>query len=266
MSLSCQITGMGKDLIILHGLYGSGDNWLSIAHAFESEYTVYLPDLRNHGKSFHSDLFEYDNMVSDIEQLFDEQGITSAIVMGHSMGGKLAMKFALKHPDKVTKMIIVDIAPKSYVGKNSFLPQMQFHRSIMDSLLAMPIDKFLNRSDAEKWLSNYIAQPDIRQFLLKNLRRGKDKRFYWQINLAVLSRQLPYLLDDISDTTYREAKMPVLFIKGENSPYIDDADEEHIAEIFPNAEVVTIFDAGHWVHAEQPERFVQVLAGFLTSK
>ncbi|HZB15132.1 MAG TPA: alpha/beta fold hydrolase, partial [Chryseolinea sp.] len=180
MKLFFRELGEGEPVVILHGLFGSSDNWLTQAKLFAPHYRVLSVDLRNHGQSPHSDDFDYPSMVSDIHEFIQDQNITDPIIIGHSMGGKTAMNFALAYPDKVSKLIVVDIAPRSYNLE---------HYTIVEGLKAIPLDQLTSRNEADDILSQHVAEADVRQFLLKNLQRKSTGGFSWKINLPVISNK-----------------------------------------------------------------------------
>lgn len=252
MKLFFRTLGEGKPLIILHGLFGSSDNWLTQAKLLSSHYKVYTLDLRNHGQSPHSDAFDYPAMVADLEEFFDDHNIEEAFVIGHSMGGKAAMNFALAHPDKVDKLIVVDISPRSYDLE---------HYVILEGLNAIPIDTLTSRNEADEILSTYVTDADVRQFLLKNLQRKAEGGFSWKINLPVISKKLANIGVDLQYPCVFEK--PTLFIRGNKSNYVSDQDIVRIQEVFPLATIETM-NTGHWVQAEKPQEFVTVVTRWLS--
>jgi len=253
MKLFFREYGQGQPLIILHGLFGSSDNWLTQAKLFSGSFKVYTADLRNHGLSPHSDAFDYQSMVGDLHDFVNEHGIKNPIVIGHSMGGKAAMNFALTHPEKIEKLIVVDIAPKAYNLE---------HYAIAKGLLEIPIDSLKSRNEADEILSRHVPESDVRQFLLKNLQRKPEGGFSWKINLKVISEKLGNVGVDLhANGTFEK---PTLFIRGARSKYVQDSDWGRIAEIFPLAKLETM-DTGHWVQAEKPQEFVDVVTRWLNS-
>lgn len=236
-----------QPIVILHGLFGSSDNWLTQAKLFSSDYKVFTVDQRNHGQSPHDDTWDYKSMVSDLNTFFEDHHINDAIVIGHSMGGKTAMNFALAHPDKVSKLIIVDISPRYYDLE---------HYTILEGLNAMNLAEITSRNEADAQLSQYVPEPDVRQFLLKNLQRKAEGGFSWKINLPVISKNLSNIgVDLLYKGTFDK---PTLFIRGGRSRYVPDADWPRIQEVFPNALLETM-DTGHWVQAEKPQEFVDIV-------
>ncbi|MEX2512106.1 MAG: alpha/beta fold hydrolase [Cyclobacteriaceae bacterium] len=251
MKLNFKKMGQGSPLIILHGLFGSSDNWMSVAKDLEKDYSIYLIDLRNHGDSGHSDEWNYQVMAEDLQEFMADQKLESAFILGHSMGGKTAMFFAVDFPEKVDKLIVVDIAPRPYPVH---------HQKILEGLNAIDLENVKSRKDAEDQLLPFIPEKGIRQFLLKNLTR-KEGKFAWKINLPVISRKIENVGEAMKkDKTFEK---PVLFMGGAHSKYIQDKDKEDIDRIFPNSHLVYIKDAGHWLHAEQPDAVVQTIKAFL---
>lgn len=252
MELNYKAYGNGHPLIILHGLLGSLDNWHSIARKLAENYRVYLIDQRNHGKSPHTDEMDYRSMAADVHEFMEKQGIPSAYVAGHSMGGKTAMQAALQYPEKIDKLISIDMPPKA----NS-----PGHEAIFNALKAMDLSQVEKRKDADEQLKQYISDFGIRQFLLKNLERGPSGGYQWKMNLLGIEKAYSDILEKI--TSYEPFPKPTLFIRGGNSDYVNEQDIADHEEIFPEASLVTIDNAGHWVHAEAPEAFMATLNNFL---
>ena len=252
MELNFKVFGEGEPLIILHGLFGSLDNWQSLAKKMADYYRVYTVDQRNHGKSPHFDDISYPLMARDLKQFMDDQQISSSYIIGHSMGGKTAMQFTLDYPNDVKKLVVVDIAPKSYDGG---------HEAIFEALLEMEPTKLENRQQADEFLQNQIREFGVRQFLLKNLTRNKAGGFKWKMNLSVLHRKYSALLAgiDTNSSFSREA----LFIRGGNSNYILEEDISSIKYLFPASKLETVTNVGHWVHAEAPQVLLDTVLRFL---
>lgn len=247
--------GSGRPLVILHGLFGSSDNWLSIGKALSEEYEVFLVDQRNHGQSFHSNDHNYEVLAQDLLAFLKDQKLagskTKPILIGHSMGGKTAMTFALGHPDALEKLVVVDISPRGY---------NVHHDSILDGLKSINLTDITTRKEADEVLAKSVPELGVRQFLLKNLARSGEG-FEWKLNLDALEKNLERIVEEVKG---EPAEIPALFMKGEHSNYIRDTDKLLISKLFPNSTVVTIHDAGHWVHAEQPEAFLETLKSFLS--
>lgn len=250
MKLFFRKSGQGKPLIILHGLFGSSDNWFTLAKTFSQQYTVYLVDQRNHGQSPHDPTMNYQVLADDLHAFMQEHGLVGADIIGHSMGGKAVMNCAVQYGG-VGKLIVVDIVPKPYPVH---------HDAILDGLKAIPIKSLSSRGEADRILGGYVPELDVRQFLLKNLARAEDGSFIWRVNLEAIDRNIEALGEGIVYSGKHDG--PCLFIRGEKSNYYAPGDEEKIKGIFPNAEVVTM-DTGHWVQAENPEGFALIALKYL---
>ena len=269
MELFFRKMGSGPPLIIVHGLYGASDNWVTVGKALSGNFEVYLIDQRNHGNSPHSGIHNYDVMKNDLLEFMDKYLIKKAVFLGHSMGGKTIMFFAAEHPERVNGLIVVDISPRSYKVKEHE-PKSIDHITIMDTMLSVDFDVVQSRKQVENKLAETISSKRIRQFLLKNVHRTKKNQFSWKLNVQALKQNLPAILDglDPQDFMYGDpvTGFPVLFIKGEKSDYISEKDQEVIGIIFPYAEVVSIPKAGHWVHAEQTELFLETVLKFILNE
>lgn len=253
--------GNGCPLIVLHGLYGSSDNWYSFGRRLSEYFTVYLIDQRNHGHSPHHPDLNYNVLTADLEEFLNNENIDYACLMGHSMGGKVAMNYSLRNPSKVRKLVVIDIALRSYTIEGDFAPQAFIHQKIVDSLNRLDISNTKTRSAVEKALSVNIPQKPLRQFLLKNLKRKQNGDFYWGINIHALKNNLIRLLDGI-DTNEKVFDNPVMVISGVHSGYINNADKTLFKNVFPKVKIIEM-DTGHWVHAEQPEKLLNLLVDFL---
>jgi pimeloyl-ACP methyl ester carboxylesterase len=264
MQLFFRTVGEGEAVVILHGLYGSSDNWYTIAKHLSAKFKVYLPDLRNHGRSPHASSHTFDDMAADLEEFFDQQQLEKAHIIGHSMGGKVAMLFAWRYPQKVNKLIVVDIAPREYISLREPNDHVLQHMNIIQAYAAVDPSTYSSRNEVEQVFSQYIADERIRQFLLKNLVRDEHGHFRWQINVAALRQNLPALMAKINIPDTARIQVPALFIKGERSNYLLPGDFDQIKQIFPQAEFCIIPAAGHWVHAEQQDLFLQKVQEFLT--
>ncbi|MCD6201611.1 MAG: alpha/beta fold hydrolase [Bacteroidales bacterium] len=267
MTLFYRELGEGPPLIILHGLYGSSDNWLSIARKLSDRYHIYLVDQRNHGQSPHDPVHDFPVLSDDLDEFILEHRLDHVILLGHSMGGKTALFYAVSHPDKTSALVVVDISPRTYhIGQGSGT-SFGMHKEMMEAMLHSDVSLLSSRQQVMEALRPAIPQERVRQFLLKNLTRDDNHHFKWKINLPVLYDQLPNILKGLD--SYPELKdrqitsFPVLFIKGEKSGYISEEDLPVIHQYFPLAEIEVIADAGHWVHAEQPEVFVKTILDFL---
>jgi esterase len=253
MELNFKSYGSGPALIILHGLFGSLDNWQGLAKQYAEEFSVFIVDQRNHGKSPHTDTpFTYAQLAEDLHEFMGQQGMYTANLIGHSMGGKAVMQFAVEHEYMVEKLIVADMG----IAANDFR-----HTEIIDALVAFPFEAITERKLADEWLAQRIPDFGVRQFLLKNLDRRADKGFEWKFNLAVLHRDYKNILAEIAAP--QSVDVPTLFIRGGKSDYVLDADFPAIRKVFPSAQLDTVEGAGHWLHAEQPDAFFQKTMAFL---
>ena len=252
MQLNFQVQGEGLPLIILHGFLGSLDNWRAVSKRLSAAYKVYSVDLRNHGASPHSQIMSYPVMAEDLREFFASHNILEAHLLGHSMGGKVAMQFAVENPAQVDKLIVVDIAPKTY-------PSSQ--RSLLEILRGLRLGAFKSFGDIDAALAPLIRNSGLRQFLLKNLARDSGIGFRWKIDLDALIKNYDELAKSIAVKGI--FNKPTCFIRGGKSKYIQDEDSGLIKRTFPKAEIVTIPTAGHWVHAEATEEFLQIVDDFL---
>lgn len=253
VKLNYKEMGSGEPLLILHGLLGSLDNWQTVGRQLSENYRVFLIDQRNHGKSPHTETMDYEVMAADLEQFMDDHGIDQAHLLGHSMGGKTVMQFALTHPSRVKKLIVADIGPKQYPHG---------HDQIFKALFALNPSEIESRSDAEKKLKFYIHEPPVLFFLLKNLDRTEDG-FQWKMNLDSIYQSYDHILEEI--TAADPFDKPALFIRGEKSHYVKDEDLPQIEKLFPNYQLETLKGVGHWVHAEAQEPFLKVVEDFLNA-
>ncbi len=263
MNLHYRKYGQGPPLIVIHGLYGASDNWIKIARALESRFEIYLPDQRNHGRSPHADSNLYEDMRQDLFEFMAQHDIASAVLMGHSMGGKTAMSFAAMYPEKLNGLIVVDIAPKSYLDVSKTLRKTIDHQTIIAAMASVDFSTVTSRAGVSDALARYIDSDRVRLFLMKNLRRNPDQSFRWGLNADALEAHLGHILDCVVCSDFEAGKaitgFPVLFVRGALSNYILDEDLPSIKSIFPYAEFVTIPDAGHWLHVEQPELLVRAI-------
>jgi pimeloyl-ACP methyl ester carboxylesterase len=250
MQLHYQTLGQGQPLILLHGLFGSSNNWGTVAKQFSQHYQVIAVDLRNHGSSPHSASQSYANMADDLLELCDALSLERIHLLGHSLGGKVAMQFAAHHPDRVEKLIVVDMAMRAYADA---------HTHLIDAMMAIDLTTLQSRHEVDKILNNSIPQAMVRQFLLMNLIKA-DSSLAWRINLAALKTNYAGLQQAVCENAHYEKSC--LFIRGEHSDYVKDTDIEHIKTNFINAQFASL-PTGHWVHAELPQAFVEVVGNFL---
>ncbi|MFT6335319.1 MAG: esterase [Saprospiraceae bacterium] len=249
--LNHKIFGQGDPIIILHGLFGMLDNWQTIAKKLAEDYMVILVDQRDHGKSDHTDEFNYQALADDLRVFMEANWMHEAHIIGHSMGGKTAMQFAVDNPDMIEKLIIVDIGPKAYKAG---------HDTIFKALREVEIDKVKSREEVEDTIAKYINDKGVRLFLMKNLQRKKEGGFRWKMNLELLHREYTNIIDAIK---YDETvDVETLFIYGSKSHYIIPSEINDIKEIFPQSTFEEI-DAGHWIHAEKPDELLEIVNRFL---
>ena len=243
----------GKPLIILHGLFGMGDNWITIGKVLSIHYQFFILDLRNHGQSPHSEHFSYKIMASDVADFIAENNLEGAFLIGHSMGGKVLMQLAIDFPAIYEKLIIVDIAPKFYPVH---------HTAILQGLHSIDLKTLQSRTEANEILKRFESSEGVRQFLLKNLFRNPETgHFGWRFNLPILTNEIASIGDEI--TSNHAINKPILFIAGGQSSYILDSDHPSILSLFPLAKFEKIVEAGHWVQAEKPTEFVELVNHFL---
>ena len=254
MRLNYKKLGTGQPLIIIHGLFGSLDNWMTFAKTMSEKYEVYLIDARNHGQSPHSNVFNIQVMADDLKEFIEEHQLINSIILGHSMGGKIAMQFAINYPSKVDKLIVADIAPKAYPVH---------HELIIEGLQALDFNVIKTRNAADEKLSTYIPDFSVRQFLLKNLYWIEKERLAFRFNLEVIAKNIENVGEAIS-VNKKYFSNPTLFVRGDKSNYILDSDREEIKSIFPKAVIGTIKNSGHWIHAEQPEAFLSMVKNFIS--
>jgi len=254
MLLHSNILGEGKPFVILHGFLGMGDNWKSLGKRFlEQGYQVHLVDQRNHGRSFHSESFNYNFLAEDLKKYCDFHKLEDLILLGHSMGGKTAMNYAVNYPDNLSKLIIADIGPKQYP---------LHHQDILKALSALNFSIVKTRKIANEVISEYIKNDGVRQFLAKNLYWKHPDELALRINLPVLIENIEEVGKALSENSIYHKD--TLFLRGANSNYIENVDEFLIKKQFPNSEIQTIKNAGHWLHAENPKDFYNNVMNFIS--
>jgi esterase len=254
MELNYKVFGdVGEDIIIIHGLLGSLDNFQTIAKQLSETYRVWLLDMRNHGRSFHSEEMNYEVMVEDVHEFMKSNQLAHAHLIGHSMGGKVAMNFALTYPELVNDLIIIDIGPKKYEGD---------HQVILKTMKDISLNDFSERSEIEEKISEKIHSQKIVQLMMKNLGRDQNT-FFWKPNVEVILKNYRLLMDTMPKHQIFNGK--TVFIKGENSDYIEVDELEDFRKYFPEAQMMIVPNAGHWVHADQPQVFLQLLFKILNN-
>ena len=263
MELYYRTEGEGPVVVIIHGLYGSSDNWRSIGKRLAEDHTVYMVDLRNHGRSPFAGEHSYDAMKNDLVEFFELHQIEKATLLGHSMGGKTAMWFAADYPEKIEKLVIADIAPIDYtqVAENS---QFHLHRNILLAMQELDFDRIKERSDVDDFLAERIGDERIRHFLLKSVAFDKKtKKYKWRVNVEVLYEYLDDIVAGVNKRWFAArlpiTVYPVIFIRGLESNYITEENIPLIKEIYPDSTIVDIPGAGHWLHAEKPDEFMKAV-------
>jgi esterase len=251
MNLFFREAGKGTPLLILHGLFGSSDNWFSLSKVLAERFRVFTIDQRNHGQSPHTPEHNYEVLTTDLEEFVKQHDLQKLIVLGHSMGGKTAMNFALRNQGNISKLIVVDIMPKAYPIH---------HDRILEGLKSIDISQLKNRAEADLQLQKYVPQPGVRQFLLKSLTRNDDGTFEWRIHLQALIENIGAMGSSLVFTGRFDG--PTLFIKGASSNYYAPGDEQIVSKYFPNTTWVTL-DTGHWVQAEKPKEFAEAVLNFI---
>ena len=252
MLLNYQQSGQGPDVVLIHGLFGSLENLNVIAKALAENYTVTNIDLRNHGKSFHSETMNYEVMADDIYNLLKHLNISNAHIIGHSMGGKAAMQLALKHKDVVNKLVVLDISPVANKPR---------HSAIFAGLNEVAESSVADRKAADQLLAKHIDEMGVRQFLLKSFAKNDQGQYQWRFNLDVLYQQYENILSQLDEND--SCLCDTLFVKGDDSDYILAEHRPMIISLFPNAKAKVIHGAGHWLHAQKPLAVNKAISDFL---
>ncbi len=252
-----QYSDSGHPLLVMHGLFGSQSNWGWHCKKLAEYFSVYGVDLRNHGDSPHDADMSYKVMAEDVQQLLDDLGIEQSHLLGHSMGGKVAMQLALTSPERVARLIVVDIAPSNYMGGG------EGHLRILEGIKALDLQSVTSRKDAETFLDSYTEDTDTLQFILTNLVREASGGYRWRLNVDALIEHYDALR--VAPEAAQTFDKPGLFIKGERSGYIRERNEEEIRALFPQAEIAVVAGAGHWVHADNPQAVQDLVLGFLSA-
>lgn len=263
MKLFFRKSGNGPPLIILHGLYGSSDNWVTIAKKLSDNFTVYLPDQRNHGQSPHSDIHDYESMRDDLHELLNDLSLKKIFLAGHSMGGKTAIAFALKWPEMLNGLLIADISP--FTSETESNSVYSHHSEILSAILSIDIKKVSARNQAETLLSEKIPSEKIRGLILKNLQRTSENSFSWKLNPQSLMKNLPKIANGVEHSGFDDqiTGFPVIFLRGAESDYIPEKDFKGILKIFPAAEIIEVPGAGHWIQADKPDEVVKYIKKLL---
>ncbi len=252
MELNYQQFGSGKPLIILHGLFGMSDNWITLAKKMSEKYAVYVLDQRNHGRSGHHEVFNYEAMGEDLMEFIENHQLPQVFLLGHSMGGKTAMQFAFDYPDQLSKLVVADMSPSAYNHK---------HDKIIDAMLSVDLERYKSRSEIQEALSEKIPDIGVRQFLLKNLYWKDRNSLGWKANLPVINENLPEVFKALDNPLPFDK--PSLFLRGSESNYVTEKHIPLIRQLFSNAQIKTIEGASHWLHAEKPKVFLESVLQFL---
>ena len=252
--LHSNIVGTGQPFLILHGYFGMGDNWKSLANQFAEKYEVHMIDQRNHGRSFHSDAFDYELMAEDLYNYIQHHNLNRILLLGHSMGGKTAMLFAVEYPELVDKLLVADISPRYY---------QPHHNEILKALNSVDFSIHNSRNLVDAQLAKYIPELGTRQFLLKNVYWKEKGRLDFRFNLSSLTKNNSEVGKALPSFTTFDGE--VLFLAGGNSSYITSEEVPLIKAHFPNSQIVTIPNAGHWLHAENPSGFYKEVMQFLSN-
>ncbi|MBE0640883.1 MAG: alpha/beta fold hydrolase [Bacteroidales bacterium] len=254
MELFFRHFGEGQPLVILHGIFGLSDNWVTFGRKLAERFSVYIPDQRNHGQSPHSDAFNYDVLAADLHEFILRHELKRPVLVGHSMGGKVVMKYALEHPEEVDRLIVVDMSPRKYT------PRL-IHQRMVAAMQAIDFDVTDSRTAVEERLAETITQPGIRQFILKNLYRPERSTLAWRPNLDAINQNMTEVFEAV--TAARPFPGPTLFVAGGASDYITEGDRPTIKALFPDSSIETIPGASHWVHSEFPDELCALFSWFL---
>lgn len=261
MELFSRVFGQGKPLVVLHGLYGCSDNWISIAKGLSEFNEVHLLDLRNHGKSPHHNLHNYEVMKADIFEYLQKTGKKKASFLGHSMGGKAVMNFSVDFSQMIDKMIVVDISPRDYNKEKEFSKNIKLHELIIGGLNQIGIENIRSITEADEQLQQFLPDLRLRQFLLKNLKRTSEG-YEWKFNLPAITKNIYEVMKGIEGPK-EKIKLNPLFIRGKMSNYIQEKDIAFINDIYESSMIEVIPNTGHWVHAEAPEEFLSIVTEYL---
>jgi esterase len=254
MKLFVRRFGQGFPVIILHGLFGLSDNWVSLGRRLAADFDVILPDLRNHGQSPHSAVFDYPSMADDVSELLNELQLTECFMVGHSLGGKVAMQYGFTFPERLRKLVIVDIGLRKYTEHRQ-------QKELIDAMLSVDFTGLTSRTEIEKNLREHVSSEKLRQFLLKNAYWRDRDHLAWRINLEAINKNLPRIFESILPE--KVFTRPALFIRGGLSGYLPDSEIDEIHKWFSDSRIETIENATHWVHADEPEKFFATLSAFL---
>jgi len=245
-----------EKLLILHGLFGMSDNWVSPAKKLAEHFHCIIPDLRNHGQSMHHSIFSYEAMLEDLEELIDDHDLYQCNILGHSMGGKLAMYFALNNPEVVKKLVVADISPVNYRPTR--------HAELLKIMQNLDFNQIKDRKDIEKYLMENLEEKRMMWFVMKNIKMITRTQYAWKLNIQAIMDNIVNIFE-FDESGLNSFKGPTLFLKGADSDFILTEHEPQIKKLFSNSEIKTIPNAGHWLHADQPEVFLDKVGTFLIS-
>ncbi|MEZ5490583.1 MAG: alpha/beta fold hydrolase [Gammaproteobacteria bacterium] len=253
-----QFSASGAPLLILHGLFGNLRNWNWHAGELSGDFQVYTLDLRNHGDSPHSPGMSFPEMANDVLEFIDRQGLAAVYLLGHSMGGKVAMELALNYPGNVSRLLVADIAPTAYGEERGD------HENVFNGLLSVDPASLASRTEAEQVLAAHVSEPAVRKFLVSNLVKAEEGGYQWRFNLSALHSNYEKLREGVRGD--KPFERPALFVKGALSSYIEKQDWPLIQQLFPAARIKTVMGAGHWLHAEKPQVFYKLARDFFSSE
>lgn len=254
MELFYRHYGHGEPIIILHGVFGVSDNWVTFAREMSDKYEIFIPDQRNHGQSPHHPVHNYFAMCSDLQEFIEQRQIKNPVILGHSMGGKVAMRFALENPDNPKALIIADVSMRTYQRR-------YVHLNMIDAMMSVDFEQATTREEIAGQLSGRIKDERILLFAMKNLYRRQRGQFAWRLNLEAINLNMDEVFEGVS--TEGIFQKPALFLRGGNSDYVSYEDFDRIYRSFPKADIETIENAGHWLHADQPDEFTEKVRRFL---
>jgi esterase len=266
MKLFYRKSGSGPPLVILHGLFGSSDNWVTIAKNLSDTFTVYIPDLRNHGQSPHDNQHDYNSMRDDLFELVKDLKLKNIFLAGHSMGGKTAISFSQKWPEMINGLLIADISP--FINENINPDIFNQHLTILKTIESIDLSKVSTRKEVELILEKKISSERDRGFILKNLQRSSNNSFAWKINSKGLLDNIDMIMEGIerpTSATEPISGFPVIFLRGGDSEYLPTSHFSDIQKLFPAVEFITIKGAGHWIHADKPEEVTENIKRLLYS-
>lgn len=266
MILNSEIIGNGhKHIVILHGLYGNSESWKQVAQFLKPDFKIHLLDLRNHGNSFFADNHSYPEMVNDLKNYYEAYNLEKTDIIGHSMGGKVAMFFVASYPELVNKIIVADISPRNYTALMDHVESIKFHLNLVSLMKNLPIGEFSTLREISQYIKDLTTEE--KSIILKNLRKENNK-FVWKINVDAIMNNMPEIMSGLNpeDFINKKIDIPSLFLKASKSNYINNNDIKLINLIFSNSKIVTIENAGHWLHFEKTEEIASQILNFLKTE